>query len=385
MNRTKIGLLILIIFLVLGACSEQTSEESSSDNEEKLKINTTVYPLQFFAQQIAGEAAEVNTILPPGTDAHSYEPTTKEMVEMAEADAFIYNGAGLETYAEKIADSIDSEDVKILEAANGIDLEGSGHSHDHEEEGHSEEDSHDHGEEGHSEEESHDHEEEGHSEEESHDHEEEGHSEEESHDHEEEGHSEEDHAHEEESSGEENHEGHNHGEQDPHVWLDPIRSIEMAENVKNMLVELEPDSEEQFNENFEELKAELESLDKEFHEQIESKEKKEIIVSHAAYGYWEQAYGIEQISVSGLSPTNEPSQKDLEEIISKSQEHDLNHVLFEQNITPKVSEVVQNEIGAEALRIHNLSVLTENDIEDEEDYFTLMERNLEVLDEALSE
>ncbi|MFC7322855.1 metal ABC transporter solute-binding protein, Zn/Mn family [Halobacillus campisalis] len=359
MNRTKIGLLILIIFLVLGACSEQTSEESSSDNEEKLKINTTVYPLQFFTQQIAGDAAEVNTILPPGTDAHSYEPTTKEMVEMAEADAFIYNGAGLETYAEKIADSIDSEDVKILEAANGIDLEGSGHSHDHEKEGHSEE--------------------------ESHDHEEEGHSEEESHDHEEEGHSEEDHAHEEDSSGEENHEGHNHGEEDPHVWLDPIRSIEMAENVKNMLVELEPDSKEQFNENFEQLKTELESLDKEFHEQIESKEKKEIIVSHSAYGYWEQAYGIEQIAVSGLSPTNEPSQKDLEEIISKSQEHDLNHVLFEQNITPKVSEVVQNEIGAEALRIHNLSVLTESDIEDEEDYFTLMERNLEVLDEALSE
>ncbi|MFC7061889.1 metal ABC transporter solute-binding protein, Zn/Mn family [Halobacillus seohaensis] len=338
MNNKLFGLLILTITLLLAGCGDNSIEESSSEGEdEKLKINTTVYPLQFFTKRIAGDAAEVNSILPPGSDAHTYEPTTKEMIKLADADAFIYNGAGLETYAEKISDSIDSEDVKILEAAHGMNLDKS--NHDHEEEEHDESEHTENGEEEHDESE---------------------HAEDESDD------------------------GHNHGENDPHLWLDPVRSIQLAENIKDMLVELQPDSEDQFNENFKKLKADLETLDHDFHEQVEDQDKNKIIVSHAAYGYWEQAYNIEQVAVSGLSPSNEPSQKQLEEIIEIAEKHNLKYVFFEQNITPKISEVVQKEIGAQPLRIHNLSVLTEDDLEAEEDYFSLMERNLEVLNKALN-
>ncbi|MFG6149808.1 metal ABC transporter solute-binding protein, Zn/Mn family [Halobacillus sp. B23F22_1] len=335
--KKTIGLLFIIFILILSACGEQTEDEEASNEGEQLKINTTVYPLQYFTERIVGDDAEVETILPPGSDAHSYEPSTKEMVEMAEADAFIYNGAGLEKYAEKISESIESEDVEIIEASSGINL--SSESHDHE-----------NGE----------------------------------HEHEEGEHADEDeHELADEETAEED--GHNHGGEDPHVWLDPVRSIQMAENIKEKLIEIQPDSEEQFEENFNALKADLESLDEDFHEQVEGQEKNEIIVSHAAYGYWEEAYGIEQIAVSGLSPSNEPSQKELENVIEVAEEHELNHVLFEQNITPKVSEVVQKEIGADPLRVHNLSVLTEEDIENEEDYFSLMKQNLEVLNEALTE
>ncbi|WP_101846143.1 metal ABC transporter solute-binding protein, Zn/Mn family [Halobacillus sp. Marseille-P3879] len=339
MKRTT-GLILFVLILILGACGTQDKEEETGSEQDALTINTTVYPLQYFTERIAGDAAEVETILPPGSDAHNYEPSTKEMVELAEADAFIYNGAGLETYAEKISNSIESEDVEIVEAASGIDLSPGSHGHSEEE-----------------------------------DHEEEEHSD---HEHENEEHSEEEEAHQEGD-------GHNHGEEDPHIWLDPVRSVQISENIKNKLIELQPESEEQFEENFNELKTELEALDQDFHEQVEEQEKKEIIVSHSAYGYWEEAYGIEQIAVSGLSPSNEPSQKDLERIVATAEEHEINHVLFEQNITPKVSEVVQNEIGAEALRVHNLSVLTEEDIENGEDYFSLMEQNLEVLNKALTE
>ena len=77
--------------------------------------------------------------------------------------------------------------------------------------------------------------------------------------------------------------------------------------------------------------------------------------------------------------------EEVETIIETAKKHGLNHILFEQNITPKVANVVQNEIGAESLRIHNLSVLTEEDIENGEDYFSLMRENLAKLKEALSE
>lgn len=346
-----------IVISIMAACNneEASSDESkkeSQDSTEELKVFTTVYPLQFFAEQIAGDLASVESILPPGTDPHTYEPTTKEMIEIAESDAFIFNGAGLEPYANNISESIESEDVQILEASKGIDLKD--HSHNHNEDSHDE----------HAQEEG------------SHDEHEDEHAHgEDSHD-----------EHEDEHAQEENdHERHNHGDQDPHIWLDPIRSIEMAEHIKETLIEIKPDQEEVFNENFEKLKANLENLDEEYNSQIESLPGTKIIVSHAAYGYWEENYGIEQVAVSGLSPANEPSQKELENIVKTAEEHGLKHVLFEQNITPKVAEVVRQEIDAETLRIHNLSVLTEEDIQNNEDYFTLMKRNLEVLSTVLAD
>ncbi|MDL4839851.1 metal ABC transporter solute-binding protein, Zn/Mn family [Aquibacillus rhizosphaerae] len=339
------ALTLFTLIFVIAACENGATDSSEAstngqNSEEDLKIFTTVYPLQYFAEQIAGGEASVESILPAGSNPHNYEPTSEEIVNIAEANAFIYIGAGLEPFAKQISEAIESEDVKIIEASKGIDLINHSHDHSHDEDG-------------------------------GHEHEGEDANHEEEHDHE---------------GEKDNHEEeHAHGDKDPHIWLDPIRSIQLAEDIKNTLIELKPDSEQIFNENFEELKTNLEKLDEEFHEEIDSLPGKEIIVSHAAYGYWEQSYGIEQIPVSGLSPTNEPSQKELQNIIEIAENHDLKYVFFEQNVTPKVADVVRKEINAETLRIHNLSVLTEEDIENNEDYFTLMQSNLDALTTALSE
>ncbi|CDQ20462.1 metal ABC transporter solute-binding protein, Zn/Mn family [Halobacillus karajensis] len=334
MKQLVIILSFIVIVSILTSCGNEETSVKQEKKGDQLTVYTTVYPLKFFTEQIGGDTVEVQSILPAGSDAHTYEPTTKEMVEMAEGDLFIYNGAGLEGYAKKISESIESEGVTILETASDIELKEQHHDHGAEAE----------------------------------------------HTHEDE------QVHEDRQQNEkEDHEGHNHGEQDPHVWLDPMLAVQMAESIKGQLIELNPEHEQAYEKNFKELKDKLLALDQSFHKRIESKPKSKIIVSHAAYGYWEESYGINQIAVSGLSPTNEPSQKDLEEIMKVAEMNDLQYVIFEQNITPKVAEVIQNEIGAEALRFHNLAVLTEEDIKNKEDYFTLMERNLDVLAQALDE
>ncbi|MBH0231212.1 metal ABC transporter solute-binding protein, Zn/Mn family [Halobacillus yeomjeoni] len=327
MKRSILNVIIITFIAVfLTACS--TGDSSSEDQTtDEITIYTTIYPLEYFTEQIGGEYVNVKSILPPGSDPHTYEPTTKEMVKMAEADAFIYSGATLEGYAEKISSTIQPEDVKVVEAAHGIDLEK--HEHDGELINHAQ------------------------------DNDTENHS--------------------------DSHEGHNHEGNDPHIWLDPLRSVQMAENIKDALVELKPEREALFNENFNDLKERLNELDQKYHEVLSSLPGDEIIVSHAAYGYWEQAYGLEQIAISGLDPSNEPSQKELERIIEEGKGKKIDHILFEQNVTPKIAKVVQKEIGADLLRVHNLSVRTEEDLKQEEDYFTLMDQNLEVLKKALSE
>ncbi|MBP3951674.1 ZinT/AdcA family metal-binding protein [Bacillus sp. YZJH907-2] len=331
MYKKLVGVMSLsIMILTIAACGNVDTNSSGGNGHlqeetEPLHIYTTVYPLQFFAEQIAGDEALVESILPPGSNPHNYEPTTEDIVELAESDAFIYIGAGLEPYAESISESIKSEDVKIVAASNNLELID--HIHDHEEE----------------------------------------------------------HSHEEEEADHHDEEDqHDHGDKDPHVWLEPVLSIKVAETIKETLVELNPGKEEEFNRNFEKLKENLENLDSEFRSQLEPLPGNKIIVSHAAYGYWERAYGIEQIAVSGLSPTNEPSQKDIKDIIEVAEHYELKHVFFEQNVTLKVADVVRKEIGAEALQIHNLSVLTDEDIDNNEDYFSLMRKNLETLTKALS-
>lgn len=308
--------IILTSTLALFGCNKQEQEAPSiaGKTDNKLIIYTTVYPLQDFTQKIGGEHVQVESVYPPGVDAHTYEPTAKTMQHIADGDAFIYVGQGMEGFVERIVKTLENERVKFVEATAGIDLLLANHTH---EDGHAHEDEHD------------------------------------------------------------------HGDVDPHVWLDPIYSIQMAETIKQTLTELKPEAKNDFEQNFASLKQQLEQLDSQFQQLIKGAKRKEILVAHAAYGYWEKRYGLKQISVTGLSPTNEPSQKQLASIIQTAKEHDIRYIFFEQNVTSKIAEVVKNEIGADVLILHNLEARTNDDIANNKDYFAIMNENITALKKAL--
>ncbi|MCR8850908.1 metal ABC transporter substrate-binding protein [Rossellomorea sp. SC111] len=319
--------IIFILSMFLSACNQANkttgNNGSQSEEGESISIMTSLYPLQYFAERIGGALVKVEALLPPGSDAHTFEPTSKDMISIAESDLFIYNGLGMESYAEKITHSLKNEDTIMVEATKGVDVIAS--SHGHSEEGEQEEDGAGHEEE------------------------------------------------------------HHHGDYDPHVWLDPNRAIGLAENIRNALIDLQPEHKDTFNQNFDELKKDLESIDTEFTSLAQQSDHPEILVSHAAYGYWEDAYGIEQLAVAGLSPTDEPSQKELKEIIETAKEHSIHYVIFEQNVTTRVAEIIRKEINAKPLKVHNLSVLTESDIENNENYLSLMKKNIKTLEQAMND
>lgn len=174
-----------------------------------------------------------------------------------------------------------------------------------------------------------------------------------------------------------------HNDHDPHIWVDPLRMIQIAEIIKEELIALNPDDTELYNENFAALKDKLTELDQSFLDLLSKKENKYIIVPHSAFGYWEERYGVKQITINGLSSGDEPSQKELIEVMKAAEEYDLGYVLYEQNSDNRLSKVVQEETGTEAATIHNLEVRTEEDIENGEDYISLMEYDLEILDKVM--
>jgi zinc transport system substrate-binding protein len=355
--------------------SEENEAQASS--EDSVTIKTTLFPLEDFAEKIGGDAVEVENIVPLGADAHTFEPSSNQVIEISEADLFIYNGAGFEGFVEQIKDTASSQDVEMLEAAEGIDLIGYNHGHDDENNDHGHDDNN-HGHNDENNDHGHDDNNHGHNDENNdhgHDDNNHGHNDE-NNDH---GHDDNDHGHNDEN----NDHGHDHGEGDPHVWLDPERAGELAENIKEALIDLRPEEEEQFTANYEELVSELEDLHEQYSETLADTNKDTIVVSHAGYGYWEEQYDIQQHGIAGLSPENEPSIQQLEETIQLMEDQDLNYVLFEQNIPANIAETVRDEAGAEALELHNLEALTEEDVENGEDYFSLMEKNLETLTTAL--
>ncbi|RSL29190.1 ABC transporter substrate-binding protein [Salibacterium salarium] len=340
MAKKRCTLILLVMFTVLfiAACTGEEQnmaekEESGENQVEALQIYTTLFVWEDFAEKIGGEEVEAENIIPAGADPHSFEPTSQTMIDIAESDLFMLNGAGMEGFADAVDETMEKEGVSSLEVTSGMDLIGFQEEHNHSH-NHTDEHNHDHGEEH-------------------------------GHDH-----------------GEGN--GHNHGDVDPHIWLDPVRSMKAVDNIKDKLIDLRPEREDFFEENAAELKNELEALDKTFTEMADAAENQQFIVSHAAYGYWEERYGLEQIGVSGLSPSDEPSQKELKSIIDTVEEANISHVMFEQNVSSKVTEVLQEEVGAEALQLHNLSVRTEEERENNEDYFQLMRQNIDNLDTALT-
>lgn len=185
---------------------------------------------------------------------------------------------------------------------------------------------------------------------------------------------------------EDHHEGHDHGsesDKDPHIWIDPIRAKEMATYIKETLISLKPKYKDEFEQNYQALVADLDELHSDYEQVTNTANQKEIFVSHAAYGYWEQRYGLEQVSVNGISPNSAPSQRELERLIGEAKTKDMNYMIFEQNVSNKVASIIQKEVGAKPVTIHNLSVRTEENIENKEDYITIMRQNLDVLKKVL--
>jgi zinc transport system substrate-binding protein len=329
--KKKIFYITFIIFsMLLTGCTNEKSKKE--ENQDKLSITVSSYPLEFIVQEIGGDLVDVHSILTPGTDAHTYEPTAKTIVEIARSDLFIYTGAIMEPYAESIANSLKSEQVLLI-SLDGVEEVFNQQVEDIDE-GHTEEKHEHHA------------------------------SDEDTHDHEEQ-------------------DVHQHGDLDPHFWLDPSRMIAASEHIKTELSHHFPEYAETFNLNFRTLENELEKLDSDFSKMMENQKNDTIFVSHAAYGYWERKYGIKQLSIRGISPSNEPSQKELRILLDQIEEMHIPYVILEQNQSDRIAQLITEEFDLDILYIHNLASLTEDEIKSGEDYVSIMTQNIMTIEKAL--
>lgn len=161
---------------------------------------------------------------------------------------------------------------------------------------------------------------------------------------------------------------------DPHVWLDPVRYEGMARRIARALGEVS---------RARSLVARLRALDRVYRNGFARCDRREIVTSHAAFGYLAARYGLRQVPLEGLAPEAEPSPRALERLVDEVRATHATTVFFETLVSPKLARTVAREAGARTAVLDPLEGLTADEQRRGETYFTVMRRNLATLRSAL--
>lgn len=193
-----------------------------------------------------------------------------------------------------------------------------------------------------------------------------------------------DHGHEHEGEGEGEEAGHGDSlHTDPHTWVSPKSALVMAKNIKDSLQSVDPEHTAGYEERYQKLAGRLTALDQKFTEELGKLPNKEIVVSHQAFAYLARDYGLSQHAIMGLSPDAEPRGQDLVKLAALVKEEGIRYIFFEELVSDKLAKTLASETGVSTMVLNPVEGLTEDQQKNGDNYFTLMERNLQNLIQAL--
>ena len=114
MKRISI-VLFIVSLLLLSGCSN-----SNPENDERIQVITSLFPQYDFVRQIAKDKVALTLLLPPGVEAHSFDPTPSQIISITQSDLFIYTNEALEPWIDKIVENVKSDRPLIVESSLGI-------------------------------------------------------------------------------------------------------------------------------------------------------------------------------------------------------------------------------------------------------------------------
>lgn len=450
MNSKSILAIVLILGIILIAGCTTTNKIENNNN--KISVVTTLFPLYEFSKEVGGDKVDVTLLLPPGTEAHTFEPRPSDVTKIASADMFVYIGAGMEPWAHDILEGVKNPQRIDLDTSKSVTLlktaiEGE---HAHEAEGAFEwagvfelekgtytwtfakvdgayadpamhmvilkttsTDS-------------------------------------------------EGIESQEElattlfskdaiqkingeilTAGEFNYEltfdetkdstsfnieitqsgsyvfytehmptefesnehffknsknedvealaqepaaghAHNHGEYDPHFWLDFSQDTKAVDAIAQAYIKIDPANKDYYLSNAEKYKLKLVALDHSYKTGLASCKQNEFITGgHNAYTYLGNRYGIEFVSAYGVSPDSEPTPKAIKEIADLASEHNIKYILVEELVSPRMAQAIANDAKAEVLVFNPGHNLLKSEFDAGVTFISLMEANLINLEIAL--
>ncbi len=350
----KIILLITLFFAALYGLTACSSEKAPSSQKAGLKIVAVNFAAYDFARQIVKDNGEITMLLRPGSEAHSYEPSPKDIQAIQNSDLFIYTGGDSDDWAEKVLHSMEGKKPAVFKMTDAVTLreeeitEGMTEDHHHhdDEEHHHEEDKEHH-----------------------HDDDKEHH-----HDDKEHHHDDKEHHHDEEP------------ELDEHVWTSPKNAVLIVQALEKTLSSLDKEKESIFKKNTDEYVEKLNKLTADFQEVIDSAKRKEIIVGDRfPFLYFVKDFGLTYYAAfPGCATETEANPATVAFLIDKVKEDQIPVVFHIELSDERMSRSIAEATGAKNELLNAVHNISDAQFKAGITYIDLMEHNVMVLKEALN-
>ncbi|MEJ5028258.1 metal ABC transporter substrate-binding protein [Comamonas sp. MYb69] len=245
--------------------------------------------LQDLTRQVGGDRVSVSALVGPDGDAHVFEPTPQQARQLQQAKVLVANGLDFEGWLPRLKKASGFQGQEIV-ASQGIAVrslpKGQGHDHGAGKEGHDHD--HDHG------------------------------------------------------------NGHHHGPNDPHAWQDVKNAIAYVRNIAKGLAKADPANAAQYDQQATQYIARLTALDASLRQRFAAlpADRRSVVSTHDAFGYFAQAYGLRFVPVRGLSTESEPSARDLAALVKQVREERIGAIFVENISDPRLLEQLARETGA---------------------------------------
>ncbi len=288
-----------------------------------LPVAATILPLGDFCRQIGGDLVQVQVLIPPGASPHAFEPAPSVMARASQARVFVYIGAGLEPWADKLLRSRGRDGLVVVEAAQGIPLLGMApHHHEPHTAGAVEHDDH--------------------------------------------------------------HPGkaaapHSRLAGNPHIWLDPVLAQEICRKIAAAFIQADPAHRARYEANLTNYLAALDALNRDIAAKARTWRLRDFIAFHPSFAYFARRYNLHEVGTIEEAPGREPTPRHLQDLVAAIRRYGIKVVFAEPQLNPRVAEVIAQEAGVKVLRLDPMGGAPPYG----SDYLLLMRANLAALDAAL--
>lgn len=323
---------LLLMIPTLAACGNA----SSTSSDDALVVSAALYPIAEIVQRVGGDSVEVVNLTPPGTDAHDVELTAKQVQKLEESDAVFFFGDNFQPGTQKAITALSGvtsvdlfDSVELLDAAIGEFKAEERHSEDE--------------------------------------------------------HADEDHADEKPVEDE-----HNHGEHDPHVWLDPANMIAMTKAVVSTLSTLQPESASAFADNGETYIAELTEVGELLDAEIGIPDGKtasrcddvNLYTAHQGFTYLAHRAGLTLVPIGGINPDEQVSAQYLESLATDLKGKDVT-IFYESLITSSATKALADSLNVTTDVLNGVEGLSNEDIANGITYISAQRDNIQRIAKAL--
>jgi zinc/manganese transport system substrate-binding protein len=331
----RAGALLGVVALAATACGDDGSGGTAAgggDGEPHIVATTTI--LGDVTQEVMGDAAEVQTLMPAGADPHQFSLSAREVQEVMEADVLVANGLDFEEGILDVIEQAESSGVEVVRFADHVSVIET----DDEEGEHTDDE-----------------------------------------------HADDEHAEEEDGHAEEE-DDHDHGSEDPHIWTDPTRMAGSVDALADVVADLDGVDTQGIHDRADSYVEELTALDEEINGLLADvpDDRRVLVTNHEVFGYFADRYDFEVVGtvIPSTSTMAESSSSELEDLAELIEDYDLPAIFAEVTEGSGRAETVAGEVGdVEVVELYSESLGEEGS--GAESYVGMMRTNASLIADAL--